>query len=245
MPETKARDRARLLAFTLIELLVVIAIIAILAAMLLPALAKAKRKALQANCQSNLKQFAYGISMYTHDFNDTLPGPSWEEIYFTYRNNPPDNDGSLVYYIVPYLAASPASLVVKTAKVTMCPASMTKFQGTPGKPPFVPISYISPASVVNEVGPPADTVAYPFGRPPATPGAPPTLQQKIGAIRHPSDSWAIEDCDQQLLLDMGLTGGKSYAFDAPEPVHGGPRPAVRNAMHFDMSVRVRKVAKGP
>jgi prepilin-type N-terminal cleavage/methylation domain-containing protein len=242
MRKSKPNARARLLAFTLIELLVVIAIIAILAAMLLPALAKAKRKALQANCQSNLKQFAYGISMYTHDFNDTLPGPSWQEVYFTYRINPPDNDGSLVYYIIPYLAAPPASIVVQTAKVTMCPASLTRFQGTPGKPPFVPISYISPASIVNEVGPPADTFMYPFGRPQTTP---PTPQQKISRIRHPSDVWAIEDCDQQLLSDMGLTGGKSYPFDAPEPVHGGPRPAIRNAMYFDMSVRVRKSANGP
>ncbi len=59
--------------FTLIELLVVIAIIAILAAILFPVFARAREKARQTSCLSNVKQMSLGMLMYVQDYDEKFP----------------------------------------------------------------------------------------------------------------------------------------------------------------------------
>ncbi|MGC9319746.1 MAG: DUF1559 domain-containing protein [Armatimonadota bacterium] len=104
--------------FTLIELLVVIAIIAILAAILFPVFARAREKARQASCTSNVKQITLGILMYAEDYDERMPlqrysadGIYWYNNDHAYLQTKYGNYQPLVF---PY---------VKNEQVFMCPSS--------------------------------------------------------------------------------------------------------------------------
>ena len=215
-------------AFTLIELLVVIAIIAILAALIFPTLARAKAKALQAQCLNNLKHIGQAIQIYADEDNDVLPGPALVQIPTSYNS---DNTMLLPFYIRRSLALpEPASQdMVNTAwPIITCPAQI-RFPIPSTTAIDRRVTYCAKGRL-NPLDPNSRPFGYPLTNFVAVPGGPYkplTLQSLSIYASNPSGIPAVRDVDMQANSDSVIYWNTVIS---PTAVHGDD---LRNAIFFD------------
>jgi prepilin-type N-terminal cleavage/methylation domain-containing protein len=222
-----AASAGRSLAFTLIELLVVIAIIAILAALLLPVLSRARAKAVQVQCVSNLKQIGTAIQLYADDHDDTLPGPLLQGQYADYDEN---LNTVMPYFLATYTGLPKPSARMDTAPLFLCPGYLREAPNA-GSPPGR-VSLRANISANPGLGP----RVWPFGYP-GVGGLPlfqPVRHSAMVRLAALSDIFALTDVDKVEITDPSVPW---YAQLPAQPVHG----TVRNELYFDWHVGTRRV----
>jgi prepilin-type N-terminal cleavage/methylation domain-containing protein/prepilin-type processing-associated H-X9-DG protein len=174
--------------FTLIELLVVIAIIAILAAILFPVFARAREKARQTSCLSNLKQLGLGMLMYAQDYDERFCsiGASGDGRNTGITTQIPEM-GNWCWYGSPYYywqgwqwAVYP---YVKNKQIYLCPSTEYNYYG---------VAYGLPWHCPNSAG---TGLAYLF-----------YLPQKMANFARPAETL--------MITEKGAGGGNCYLLSA-------------------------------
>ena len=238
---TFSKNMAR--AFTLIELLVVIAVIAILAALLLPALARAKARAVQIQCVSNYRQVGVALQIYLNESADQLPpGNNPAAPNYLDSTELPAYNANSTNYLVFYLAEnaggiSPASVAANTnavLKVLACPGYI---HAAPNgyNPESDNFTHAYSFTLTRSQNPPLDKLpGYPFGR---RSFAQPALRlSDISAVAPLSDVWSLADLDMDATEFPGSLGAEKTPYVALTPVHR----SARNYLFFDLHVGAKK-----
>jgi prepilin-type N-terminal cleavage/methylation domain-containing protein len=215
MPHLVRND---LRGFTLVELLVVIAIIALLAALMLPALSRAKLKAIETACRSNQHQLAIALAAYASDHGDAIvPYPTygrgapgdWHSSLGGFVSLPPlpvpglfADDNGFVNFIEQHTADidlaltqgalrtnNPLFVYANNIEVYHCPGD-NRFRRNPGW--VLPWGYLSYAKAENLAGDPFIDYRGILN-----------AYRKYSEIRSPASTFAMADSTDELGADTG------------------------------------------